>query len=81
MLSSANIPTLALSSVSYPEHFSYSHGEYGSLHAKSLQQQNLVSILTHFCMILDIYMCVSCEFIFFEKPSLFTSIQVCDRAL
>lgn len=29
------------------EHFSYSHGEYGPLHAKSLQQQNLVSALTH----------------------------------
>lgn len=29
------------------EHFSYSHGEYGSLHAKPLQQQNMVSVLLH----------------------------------
>lgn len=27
------------------EHFSYSQGEYGPLHAKSLQQQNLVSAM------------------------------------
>ena len=44
------------SSVSYSEHFSYSHGEYGPLHAKPLQQQNLVSALTtHYCSTVCLY--------------------------
>lgn len=35
-------------SISHPEHFCHSYGEYGSLHAKSLQQQNLVSALPQY---------------------------------
>lgn len=31
----------------FSEHFCNPHGEYGSLHAKSLQHQNLVSVIVH----------------------------------
>lgn len=41
-----NANLLTHSSVSSSEHFIYSQREYGPLHAKSLQQQNLVSSLT-----------------------------------
>lgn len=33
--------------ISYLEHFSYSHGKHGPLHAEPLQQQNLVSAVKH----------------------------------
>lgn len=31
----------------FPEYFSYTYGKYGSLHVKSMQQQNLVGVLIH----------------------------------